>query len=427
MKKVLSIALALTLVLCLAISASAAVEVKMDAEFSADGKVTDKAGNATMTYVDGGHSKIATTEVTHEGKTYNVPAFVIENCPVAKDSTDYIKGEYTIFPSIDEYYATFGEGFTVEVFFQDISGNKDKNPYASVVFGNCNAAGWAFVHQSTGTGNAYNGGVRFIVSTGTKSGKSYLAVNNGDPVYEQLTHVVATYSYDAVEDMSLAVMYINGIKVGTETKESPLFNWDTGSYKYFGIGANYVTSAAGVAMPALNNQCAGVIVVDAKMYAGAATADEVAQIYTDAVNSLEGQTPVTSPTPPQGGSITAPEGGWKKGTNKFKVHCEHACYVAISYDNGQTYTKIPAKLENGEYTFTADNIDSQTKISVGIAGDANGNGRIDALDARLTFTSIGAQSDPLALIAMDVNNNGRVDALDARRVFVSIASSILEW
>ena len=126
-------------------------------------------------------------------------------------------------------------------------------------------------------------------------------------------------------------------------------------------------------------------------------------------------------------TLTPPADGWKEGSNTFTVSCDKACYVAISYDGGKTYTRLPATASGNAYSFTADNVDADTLIAVGIIGDVNGNGRIDALDARQIVVAITNTPDALKLIALDVNGNGRPDALDARKVVLAITESPFTW
>jgi len=127
-------------------------------------------------------------------------------------------------------------------------------------------------------------------------------------------------------------------------------------------------------------------------------------------------------------TITEPEGGWKEGTNTFTVSCDKACYVAVSYDGGETYTKLPASAVEDGYSFTAENMDSNTIVAVVVVGDANSNGRVDSLDARIAFVALSkGTDDPLRAIAVDANGNGRIDALDVRKIFKAASSIPLTW
>jgi len=296
MKKVLSIALALTLVLCLALSASAAATCYMDMELTADGQVSDKMGNAEMTHVTSGLSTIGDTEVTHKGQKYTVPAFVIDGVPDGSPS-DYIMGYYSKFKTIKDYYALFQTGMTVELFFQNTADNAAAYDVDSVPFGNANGAGWGFFINSTKAASSYIGGVRFIVNTGTEDAHGWCSVLDDHPIYQELTHLVGTTSYDAASDTTTCVLYVNGAEAWSESKAGQLFNLKGGSFGFFGIGCNYVTSATGAPRANSGQQCKDLIVVDAKMYSGAATADEVKGYYDAAVKALSGTTaPTTTPT-----------------------------------------------------------------------------------------------------------------------------------
>ena len=66
-------------------------------------------------------------------------------------------------------------------------------------------------------------------------------------------------------------------------------------------------------------------------------------------------------------------------------------------------------------------------IAVGIAGDLNGNGRLDVLDARQVITAVHGNPDALKMLALDVNGNDRADALDARQIFSAVLGEGLTW
>jgi len=304
MKKYLSIALALTLVFCMALSASAAVTCYMDAEFTADGKVSDKIGNATLEHVNGGFSTIGNVEVEHAGKKYTVPAFEIAGLTTNTPS-DYITGTYD-FADLDAYLDVFGKNMTIEIFFQNTLEDPTTNDVESMIFGNTYSAGWAIL-----VAHAKNiGTARIIISTKEGiNGASYLSLYNDEPTYMELTHFVLTYEYDESADTTYAVTYVNGVEVASMAKGGSLYQSRNGaSYKYFGIGANYRTSPTSQTTSSALN-CRDLVVVDAKMYSGTATADEVEKMYNDAVAALNvvEEKPTATPTAtPTAAPTTAP-------------------------------------------------------------------------------------------------------------------------
>ena len=80
-------------------------------------------------------------------------------------------------------------------------------------------------------------------------------------------------------------------------------------------------------------------------------------------------------------SITAPEGGWKIGTNTFSVKADLACAVVVSYDGGKTYVRLSAEAKSdGSYGFTAENMTADTIVTAAPIGDANGDGELSSAD-----------------------------------------------
>ena len=129
-------------------------------------------------------------------------------------------------------------------------------------------------------------------------------------------------------------------------------------------------------------------------------------------------------------TITAPEGGWVEGENTFTVSNSSACYVVVSYDGGQTYTRLPATAAGDAYAFTAENMDADTIIAVGLVGDLNGDGRIRAQEARQVLQASSGSTELTALqtIVADLNGDGRIRAQEARTLLqASSGSATLNW
>jgi len=128
--------------------------------------------------------------------------------------------------------------------------------------------------------------------------------------------------------------------------------------------------------------------------------------------------------------LTAPEGGWKEGTNTFTVACENACVVAVSYDGGKTYTRLTATATEDGYRFTADNMTADTIIAVVLSGDANGDGQITNADStRTRAAALGKITlDALQSLAVDVNNSGDLTNADATRLRAAVlGKTTLAW
>jgi len=272
------------------------VDTYVDVQFTSDGRVMDTQGNATLTYVSSGLSSISSTMVVHDRRTYIVPAFVISGA--SGTPSDYIMGEFNRFYSIRDYYNVFSDGMSYELFFKNTADNASNYNVDSVPFGNANGAGWGIFINSTKNGSSsYMGGARLIVNLGTESAHKWCTVLDDSPIYNELTHLLGTYHYDESSNISTCTLYVNGVEVWFESGEGSLYNLSGGSYNYFGIGCNYVTSAAGVPRANSGNQCTDLIVVDAKIYKGAATKNDAEIIYKNAVSSLSG-TPIIPTTPP---------------------------------------------------------------------------------------------------------------------------------
>lgn len=119
-----------------------------------------------------------------------------------------------------------------------------------------------------------------------------------------------------------------------------------------------------------------------------------------------------------GAVITAPEGGWKAGSNTFTVSCPAPCVVAVSSDGGLTYTRLTATALGDAYSFTAEDMTADTILAVSLFGDVDGNGKLTNLDAArcrsgyLRFLEL----DGLQQLIADVNKDGKLTNLDAARL-----------
>ena len=133
-----------------------------------------------------------------------------------------------------------------------------------------------------------------------------------------------------------------------------------------------------------------------------------------------------------GATVTAPADGWAEGTNTFTVSCDNACVVAISNDNGTTYTRLAATATEteGTYSFTVENVSADTKIAIVKIGDADGNGEIAANDAAVAkgmnleyITDATVQQ----LLAVDLNGDGAITANEVAVVKAATLGNVLSW
>ena len=130
-------------------------------------------------------------------------------------------------------------------------------------------------------------------------------------------------------------------------------------------------------------------------------------------------------------SITPPEKGWTSGTNTFSVSGSQPCLVAISRDGGATYERLPAtQNEDGSYSFTAENMTTDTALSVLLLGDVNGDGKVSNADetklnaAVLKRTELSAKQT----LAANVNGDEGVTNADLTKLHaVILGKTSLSW
>lgn len=121
-----------------------------------------------------------------------------------------------------------------------------------------------------------------------------------------------------------------------------------------------------------------------------------------------------------GATIGTPTDGWVEGNNTFTVTCESACVVGVSNDGGSTYTRLTATAteEENTYSFTVDNMTSNTILSVLLLGDVNGDGEITTADlTKLKAVVLGKTTmDNLNILAGDTNGTGDISTSDVTKL-----------
>ena len=129
-------------------------------------------------------------------------------------------------------------------------------------------------------------------------------------------------------------------------------------------------------------------------------------------------------------TLTPPVNGWVEGTNTFTVSCDDACVVAVSYDGGATYTRLTATAAESGYSFTVENVTSETLIGISVQGDSNGDGKITNADiTRLRAAYAGKiVLDGLQNLAVDANGDGKITNADITRLRAAYAGKVtLTW
>ena len=133
---------------------------------------------------------------------------------------------------------------------------------------------------------------------------------------------------------------------------------------------------------------------------------------------------------PAEATVNAPAEGWLEGENTFTVSSNKVCRVFVSYDGGQTYTRLTVSAVGNDHGFTADNMTADTILTVLTAGDVSGDGNINIVDiSKLCAASLGKTSlSPLYIANADTNGDGNINIVDISKLCaVSLGKSSLNW
>lgn len=172
----------------------------------------------------------------------------------------------------------------------------------------------------------------------------------------------------------------------------------------------------------LNDLCAEGFVATYSDTTGLWTIAEGSTALEISIDNMTGET--------AGATITAPADGWAEGTNTFTVSCDVACVVAISNDNGTTYTRLTATATDGAYSFTAENVTADTKIVIIKIGDSDGDGQLAANDAAVAKSmNLGSIADATVnqMLAVDLNGDGSITANEVAAVKAATLGNELSW
>lgn len=229
--------------------------VYADFDFT-NGKVTDTKGNVAIQ----NYATVATTEVKHGGKTASMDALVIKN------TDQNVICTFNKITTADQM-STFAEaGFSVEAFY--VMGKKG-DTVQGVICGT-EAGGWGVAEDKTG--KPY-----FI--TGIPGGKyntgSYAKAASST---EELVHVLAVYDFENKKQM----IYVNGVLESTQTIQNSFGVGSEKAFNMFCLGADIRKdgTAGDFLSPSMT-------MVDAKIYDGVLSADEVKTAYNNAVALLK--------------------------------------------------------------------------------------------------------------------------------------------
>lgn len=132
-----------------------------------------------------------------------------------------------------------------------------------------------------------------------------------------------------------------------------------------------------------------------------------------------------------GASVTPPENGWTKGENTFNVESQSPCAVLISQDGGITYTRLPATdIDDGTYSFTAEDMSENTVLSIVLLGDVNNDGNVTNADVTMLRAAVLGKTDlsTIGAFAADVNGDASITNADVTMLCaVFLDKSELSW
>lgn len=232
---------------------SASVYVDLD---FANGTVTDAKGNVTIK----NNATVEKTAVKHNGKSATMDALVIKNAEANVTCT------FNKLTSADQVSVFAEAGFTVEAFYVM---SKKGDAVQGVICGT-EAGGWGIAEDKTG--KPY-----FI--TGIPGGKyntgSY-AKNVASTT--ELVHIVGVYDFENKQQL----IYVNGVLEASQAIQGSFGVGAGSAYNMFCLGAD--TKKDGTAGDFLSP---AMVMVDAKIYDGALSADAVKTAYDNAVASVK--------------------------------------------------------------------------------------------------------------------------------------------
>ena len=234
---------------------AAETSVYVDFDF-ADGKVTDTKGNVTIA----NKAKVEKTAVTHGGKSATMDALIIKN------TDQNVICTFNTIKDADQM-STFAEaGFSVEAFY--VMGKK--GDAAQGIICGTEAGGWGLAEDKTGKPYFITGipGGKYNTGSYAKAAASTT----------ELVHVIGVY--DFVNKKQL--IYVNGVLEATQTIQNGYGPAKDKAANMFCLGADVKPDGS-----AGDFLCPSMVMVDAKIYNGALTADEVKTAYNNAVDTVK--------------------------------------------------------------------------------------------------------------------------------------------
>ena len=233
---------------------NAPISVYADFDFS-NGTIVEKTGNVK---VNNHGATVTNTKVSFNGKEYNVEA-------LNATGDNYVLCTFKSLTTPDDVKKFAENGFSVEAFFYTNNNGKVQG----VVCGT-QAGGWGIA--VTAQYKPY-----FITGYGTQGKYNTSVVGTEQLSNKDLIHVVAVYD---VEELTSSI-YVNGVLKATQSID-PTFAVGAGlTYNMFCLGADITSDLLGRDFQADN-----MTIVDAKIYTGVLSQNDVNTAYGNAVASL---------------------------------------------------------------------------------------------------------------------------------------------
>ncbi|MGM9664597.1 MAG: LamG domain-containing protein [Eubacteriales bacterium] len=228
-------------------------EAYADIDFK-DGTISDAKGQISFTNKG---ATVGKASVIHDGNTYEADA-------LTASSGKYVICKFNNISTSAAMKAWAESGFSVEAFYL----MPNSGSVQGIVCGTQNG-GWGLAEDKTG--KPY-----FITGGGSKYNSGAYAKSASSTT--ELVHVLGVYDM-ANKKCSI---YINGKLAQEVTIASNFVCGEGNTFNYFCLGDDIKTGLTGGDFPT-----SGMTMVDAKIYDSALTADDAANVYKAAVNSLK--------------------------------------------------------------------------------------------------------------------------------------------
>ena len=231
-------------------------EVYVDLDF-ANGTVTDSKNNVT---IKKNTASVQKTQVTLNGQTVEMDALVITA------AGQNVTCSFNNLTTSTEFAAFAENGFCVEAFY--VMGQK--GPTVQGVVCGTEFGGWGLAEDKTG--KPY-----FITAHGDNKYNSGSYAGTASSTTE-LVHVVGVYDFHNQKQL----IYVNGVLQQEQSIQNGFYPGKGDAFNMFCLGAD--TKADGTAGDFISPN---MTMVDAKIYAGVLTAEEITAAYNNAVASVK--------------------------------------------------------------------------------------------------------------------------------------------